>query len=154
MKKQIFLIILGLTLLMPIQGFAKKADTCKPLQTIFHNQVKANKGVCELQIERKALWLRLFGQIFGPEMFHFSFSANFKTVGQNTYVYGEFSLRESEIQGVIDALRSAKIEVSALHNHIYGEQPRILFLHFQGKGNQMKLAEGIKKAIESTDTSL
>jgi hypothetical protein len=46
----------------------------------------------------------------------------------------------------LKALRTAKINVVAIHSHMTHEQPRIMFLHFWGKGPADELARGIKVA--------
>ena len=53
---------------------------------------------------------------------------------------------ESELQSVLKALRAAKINVVAIHSHMTHEQPRVMFLHFWGKGPAEELARGIKAA--------
>jgi len=54
---------------------------------------------------------------------------------------------ERELQGVLKALRHADIAVVAIHNHMTHEDPRIVFLHFWGRGNAEALARGIKSAL-------
>ncbi|PYV13258.1 MAG: hypothetical protein DMG07_14980, partial [Acidobacteria bacterium] len=84
-----------------------------------------------------------------------------KNLGMNTWmafagsdadarVDGDFAMREGELQGVLKALRSSGIEVVAIHNHMTGEEPRTVFLHFWGRGATRQLAEGLKKALALT----
>jgi hypothetical protein len=84
-----------------------------------------------------------------------------KTMGVNTWaafagsdeqavVDGDFAMLESELQGVLKALRTAKIDVVAIHQHMSGEQPRVLFLHYWGVGRTVELARGIKSALDKT----
>ena len=61
-------------------------------------------------------------------------------------VDGDFAMLEGELQGVLKALRAAKINVVAIHSHMTHEQPRIMFLHYWGKGPAEELARGIKAA--------
>jgi len=82
------------------------------------------------------------------------------TMGVNTWaafagsddkavVDGDFAMQESELQAVLKALRSAGIDIVAIHQHMTGEQPRILFLHFWGIGATESLAKGIKAALDT-----
>ena len=64
-------------------------------------------------------------------------------------VDGDFAMLESELQGVLKALRRAGIEVVAIHNHMTGEEPRILFLHFWGIGPTAALAKGLRSAMDT-----
>ncbi|MBX3233600.1 MAG: DUF1259 domain-containing protein [Labilithrix sp.] len=57
---------------------------------------------------------------------------------------------ESELQPVLKSLRSSGINVVAIHHHMTGESPRILFLHYWGRGKAVALAGAVKKALELT----
>ena len=56
---------------------------------------------------------------------------------------------ESELQNVLKSLRGAGINFVAIHQHMSGEQPRVLFLHFWGIGRTEDLAKGIKAALDT-----
>jgi Domain of Unknown Function (DUF1259) len=84
-----------------------------------------------------------------------------KTMGVNTWaafagsdqqaiVDGDFAMLESELGGVLKALRAAGIDVVAIHQHMVGETPRVMFLHYYGVGPTVKLAEGLKAALSAT----
>ena len=84
-----------------------------------------------------------------------------KTMGVNTWaafagsdaqavVDGDFAMHESELQGVLKALRAANIDVVAIHQHMTGEQPRVMFLHYWGVGSTTDLASGLKAALAKT----
>ena len=64
-------------------------------------------------------------------------------------VDGDFAMLESELQGVLKALRGASINIVAIHQHMAGESPRVLFLHFWGVGPAESLAKGIKSALDT-----
>lgn len=80
------------------------------------------------------------------------------TMGVNTWaafagsddkavVDGDFAMQETELQGVLKALRRAGINVVAIHQHMTGESPRVMFLHFWGVGSTEALAKGLKAAL-------
>jgi hypothetical protein len=64
-------------------------------------------------------------------------------------VDGDFAMYEGEVQGVLKALRHSGIRIVAIHNHMIGETPRVIFLHFWGTGSTSSLAAGIKSALDS-----
>jgi hypothetical protein len=64
-------------------------------------------------------------------------------------VDGDFAMLEGELQGVLKILRRANINIVAIHNHMTHEEPRIVFLHFWGKGPAADLARGIKAALDT-----
>ncbi|MNY33531.1 hypothetical protein D3C86_1678140 [compost metagenome] len=83
------------------------------------------------------------------------------TMGVNTWaafigsdeqavVDGDFAMYEDELQGVLKALRGAGINIVAIHNHMSGESPRVMFLHYWGIGSTTELARGIKAALAQT----
>lgn len=86
-----------------------------------------------------------------------------KTMGVNTWaafagtdddaiVDGDFAVSETELGPVLRALRGGNVNVVAIHNHMIGETPRILFLHYWGRGKSTDLASTIKKALNLTAT--
>jgi hypothetical protein len=69
-------------------------------------------------------------------------------------VDGDFAMYEKEVQGVLKALRGAGIQIVAIHNHMTGEEPRVVFLHYWGIGPTADLAKGLKAALDTqTKTS-
>ena len=54
---------------------------------------------------------------------------------------------ETEVNPVIRALRRNNLEVVALHHHMLGESPRIIFLHYYGRGAATTLAQGFRAAL-------
>lgn len=67
-------------------------------------------------------------------------------------VDGDFAMLESELQPVLKTLRGARINIVAIHQHMTGEQPRILFLHYWGVGATQDLARGLRAALDRTAT--
>lgn len=64
-------------------------------------------------------------------------------------VDGDFAMLEAELQNVLKALRAAHIDIVAIHQHMAGEEPRVLFLHFWGIGRTEDLAKGLKSALDT-----
>jgi hypothetical protein len=64
-------------------------------------------------------------------------------------VDGDFAMLESELQTVLKTLRKANIDIVAIHQHMAGEQPRIMFLHYWGIGKSEDLARGVKAALDT-----
>jgi len=85
------------------------------------------------------------------------------TMGVNTWaafagsddqavVDGDFVMLETELQGVLKALRGAGINIVAIHQHMTGETPRMMFLHYWGVGSTSALARGLKTALDTQRT--
>jgi hypothetical protein len=60
---------------------------------------------------------------------------------------------ESELQPVLQALRAANIQLVAIHDHMTGEEPRLLFLHYWGMVSAAELARGVRGALDQTAIS-
>src|SRR5260370_34578682 len=82
------------------------------------------------------------------------------TMGVNTWavfagtpddalVVGDFAVLENELQTVLRTLRGANINIVAIHQHMTGENPRMIFLHYYGRGKALDLAKGVKAAINT-----
>jgi hypothetical protein len=65
-------------------------------------------------------------------------------------VDGDFAMREAELQNVLKTLRTAGINVVAIHQHMVGEEPRIMFLHYWGVASAGDLAKGLRAALDTT----
>lgn len=72
------------------------------------------------------------------------------TGGDKAAITGDFVLTGDEVNPVVKALRSNGIEVTAIHSHMLGEQPRLFFLHFWANDDAIKLAQGLRSAIDKT----
>ena len=59
-------------------------------------------------------------------------------------------LTADEVNPVIKALRSNGIEVTAVHSHMLNEQPRLFFMHFWANDDALKLARGLRSALDKT----
>ena len=55
-----------------------------------------------------------------------------------------------EVNPVIAGLRAAGIEVTALHSHMLDEEPRLFFMHFWANDDAIKLAKGLRAALDKT----
>jgi hypothetical protein len=64
-------------------------------------------------------------------------------------VDGDFAVYAGELQSVLKSLRLSGINVVAIHNHMEKEEPRVLFLHYWGRGSATTLAQAIKQALDT-----
>jgi hypothetical protein len=72
------------------------------------------------------------------------------TGGGKAAITGDFVLTGDEVNPVIEALRGDGIEVTAIHSHMLTEQPRLTFLHFWANDDAVKLARGLRAALDRT----
>jgi hypothetical protein len=103
-------------------------------------------GVYKVVVGRTA---RMHGTEIGNTMGVNTWAA-FAGADDRAVVDGDFAMLESEVQGVLKALRGAGIDVVAIHQHMIGDEPRIVFLHYWGLGRTEDLARGLRKALDRT----
>jgi uncharacterized protein DUF1259 len=132
----------------PAEGFggpavpAENSIDPKPLESVLGTAAQAKDGMAKFVFGRKT---KAHGVDLGAEMGVNTWAA-FAGSPSAAVVDGDFAMLESELQPVLKALRAARINVVAIHSHMTHEEPRIMFLHFWGKGPAEELARGINTA--------
>lgn len=66
----------------------------------------------------------------------------------DAHVAGDIAMLEHEVNPVIRALRAHNLEVVAVHNHMLFDEPRMIFLHYYGRGPAAQLATGFRAALD------
>ena len=118
----------------------------KRIEAILGVHGTLNSGVYRVVIGRTA---HMHGQAMAAAMGVNTWAA-FAGRDESAVVDGDFAMLESELQAVLKALRGAGIHVVAIHHHMTGESPRIVFLHYWGSGLAADLARGLKSALDRT----
>ncbi len=70
--------------------------------------------------------------------------AGFAPTERGAMVMGDTVVFQDEVGPAMDAAFSAGLEVTALHNHFFYDEPRVYFMHIGGGGNVEDLARGVK----------
>jgi hypothetical protein len=74
---------------------------------------------------------------------------NFQPTGTGkAAITGDFVLSGDEVDPAIKILRENGIEVTAVHSHMLTEQPRLFFMHFWANDEAVKLAKGLRAALD------
>lgn len=115
------------------------------LSDIIGTKGELQDEVYKITIGRNA---EMNGMKFGGSMGLTTWAA-FAGTDDLAVVDGDFAMTTDEVQPVLKALRAAKINIVALHNHMNGETPSIYFTHFWGKGKAEDLAKGIQGALKA-----
>lgn len=76
----------------------------------------------------------------------------FKHSGKTDIAMGDLVLAEDEVGPVMEELQSGGIEITALHNHLIGESPRVMYMHIHGMGKAATMAKAIHEAVAKTKT--
>lgn len=108
-----------------------------------------SKGVYKHTIGRPDVALKEHG-VPVSTFLGFNTWAAWQGTPQRAAVAGDFAMQQQEVAPVIKALVENGIEVVAVHNHMVHEQPRIFFLHYWAVGEAIKLAKGLRAALDQT----
>ena len=122
------------------------AITGKVIEDLIGVKGQANNGMFKVVIGREAKMP--CGCVMTKEMGVNTWAA-FAGTDDNAVVDGDFAVLEGELQPVIKSLRAEGINIVAIHHHMTQEEPRILFLHYWGKGRAESLARGLKKTLDA-----
>lgn len=80
--------------------------------------------------------------------------AAFSGTDENAAVMGDLVLLDSEVNPVMEKLRSAGFEITAVHNHLLGETPHVMYMHYMGHGGAAQIAASLKAALATSKTPL
>ena len=125
-------------------------DTAQ-LDQIIGAKGQANGGVYQMGVPRRDPISENGMQIAPAGPMGLATAINFQpTGGGKAAITGDFVLTGDEVNPVIKALRANGIEVTAIHSHMLAEQPRLIFLHFWANDDALKLARGLRAALDKT----
>jgi hypothetical protein len=123
-------------------------DTAK-LDEIMGVKGTANGGVYQFGVPRRdpavEMGMKVNGPLGGANAINFQPTGNGKAA-----ITGDFLVTGNEVNPMIRTLRANDIEVTAIHSHMLDEQPRMFFIHFWANDDALKLARGVRAALEKT----
>lgn len=124
---------------------AKNAITGATIDSALGTKGQANNGMFKIVIGREVKMP--CGCMMTKEMGVNTWAA-FAGTDDNAVVDGDFAVLEDELQPVLKSLRAEGINIVAIHHHMTHEQPRMLFLHYWGKGSVASLTGALKKTLD------
>ena len=124
----------------------------KQVEQILGHTGKVNGGVLQIGVPRNET-ITDSGMTVPPSM-GVSTALNLQpTGGGKAAITGDFVLLASEVNPVIKALGQNGIAVTALHSHMLMEEPRLFFMHFWANDDALKLAKGLRAALDNTNSA-
>jgi hypothetical protein len=123
-------------------------DTAKLAMIVGHDG-EQNGQVYKITIGRPDLPLKEMGATINARMGLNTWAA-FYGSDADAVVAGDFAMKESEVTAVLKGLRANGINVVAMHHHMIGTDPTVIFLHYWGRGPAQKLAIGVRVALNQT----
>jgi len=133
----------------PAQAAAPPLDLdMAALDQTLHAKGSVNGGVYQFGIPRREA-PKSDGAALPPPMGS-AIAINFQPTGAGkAAITGDFVLTADEVNPVIRALQAGGIEVTALHNHMLNDEPRLFFMHFWANDDALKLARTLRAALDN-----
>ena len=157
-KRHIGIRLLAGLALLTLQGFAPLA--AKPPDWETAEKILGRPAKVQPDGVRRFAWPRIDlhvtreGIKIEPALALGSWAAFAEMPGGQAMAMGDLVLLGTEVNPVVGALQSGGAEVLAIHNHLIGESPRILYLHFSARGTAPEIAKVLRAALEQTATPL
>ena len=127
--------------------FAKGALDTAALSRIIGHAGEQNGQVYKITVGRDDLRVDAMGARINSRMGLNSWAAFYGSDGR-AVIAGDVAMLENEVTPVLRALRAHELDVVAIHHHLTGSRPMVIFLHYWGQGQAVKLAEGFKAALD------
>jgi hypothetical protein len=131
----------------PVRG-TSRIDATK-LDVVLATKGKAQDGMYKATFGRKVSGGMCGGCSLGSPMGINTWAA-FAGTDDDAVVDGDFAITEAELRGVLQTLRAGGINIVAIHSHTMGETPRMMFLHYWGRGAAADLAKTVKSSVDKT----
>ncbi len=152
----VIILVVSLQTISPAQATGEqKPGEWKTVEDVFgFPAANLPNGVARFNMPRKDLHVTVGGTEVKPALALGGWAA-FHRIGDNdAMIMGDLVLTEDEVAPVMNALQDGGVEVTALHNHLNGESPKIMYIHMGGHGDPVKLAKTIKQAVGLTKTPM
>lgn len=130
----------------PAVAVEGKLDTARIARIVGHAG-ETNGPVYKITIGRPDIDLREHGAVINARMGLNTWAA-FVGTDDDAMVAGDVAMLEHEVTPVLATLRASGIDVVAIHHHMTGTSPVVIFLHYYGTGSTDRLAEGVRAAID------
>jgi hypothetical protein len=126
-------------------------DTAQ-INSILGHAGKVNGGILQVSVPRAEKIMDQDMEV--PPSMGTATALNFQPTGNGrAAITGDFVLVAGEVNPVLKALRDNGIEVTALHSHMLNDQPHLFFMHFWANDDAVKLARGLRAALDQTKSA-
>lgn len=127
---------------------------CDSLGAILTGRASMVDGVCRVNLPRGDLEVTLLGATLPTGMGLTSWAAFVERPDGGSIVMGDLVLTPDELPAVMSGLRANDLDATAVHRHMLGEVPDIVFMHYMGTGQSADLAQRLRAALDHAPSSL
>lgn len=147
-----YLPLATLVALLPLSVAAQGVDTAKIDAQLGRSGQKIG-DIYKVGFPRADLHVSVHGLAIKPGLALGSWAA-FTGTEDSAMVMGDLVLLEDEIPAVMDKLKSAGFDITAIHNHLADETPHVMYMHYMGHGPAAQLATSLRTALSASKTPL
>src|SRR5882724_5740008 len=141
----------GALLATPLCAAELGFDSTK-IETITGLKGAATPGVFKVSVPRNDVPILVDGWKMPPFMGLTSWAAFTTGKGAGLMVMGDFVLFQDEVSAAMKAALTHGLEVTALHNHFFYDEPKVYFMHVGGEGDLETLAGGVRSLLDAVKT--
>ena len=124
------------------------------IRSVLGREGSVDEGVLRVTFPRTDVEVMLAGVALAPEALAQSWFGFWPLADGRTMLMGDVVVLVSEIQPVMEEIYRQKLEVTALHNHLIGTEPTVMFMHIRGMGEGADLARKVRAVLGRTATPL
>ena len=145
-------VILPFLLVKTVMSFA--ATDWKPVQDILGRDGKEDQGVLRVSFDRSDLRVTKGGIPVSADLVFDCWDGFWPLKNGTVMLMGDTCVREDELPGVEEEMHRQGLDMTALHNHLTDETPKVMFLHLAGHGTAVELARKVKAVLARTATPM
>lgn len=148
MRRAATLAFLAIGLFSAVRSALAVQPDAETIARITGQAPEVKNGIAKISVPRRDLSVRVDGVRLQPFQGLTTWAA-FQGAGEKILVMGDVTMTEDEVNPALSAALEAGLEVTALHNHFFYEQPRIFFMHIAGTGTTDELAGAVQKVLDA-----
>lgn len=141
----------GSSMMVTLEHASPHSTDWTPIEQAMGKTGTVQGDVLKFSMPRSDLKVMVGGVQISPLLALGSWVA-FKNIGNGSMAMGDLVLTEEEVAPVMKKLGQGGIDIMALHNHLLGESPRVMYMHISGHGDPTVMAKAIHDALTFTGT--
>lgn len=134
------------------RAFREPDSLWAPIRRTFGQEGEAAEGYFRIDLPRSDLRVRIGKDALSPDFEFTSYFGFAPAAGHGVLAIGEIVLRSDEVNAALAEARRQGVHVTALHNHLVGEEPRVMYMHVMAQGTPGSVATRLRSIVARTAT--
>lgn len=137
-------------MLLALGGSAATAQDWGPIRDKLGKEGSVESGILRIDFPRSDLDVQLGNFVVSPKLALTTWYGFWPMPEGDMMVMVDTVVTEDELAGVLDEVDKQGLAITAIHNHLAGERPKILYVHISGQGAGAELASKVKAVLART----